>query len=193
MQLATLVNDLIDISKIETGAIDLHISEFEIDQLLNDVSVTYSKSAINKNLVLKVINDIGNVSIRTDYEKVKQILNNLVSNAIKFTQKGSILIKVSGNEGNLLISVTDSGIGISEPDKIIIFDRFRQAEVGLSRSFGGSGLGLTITKGYTEFLGGKIWVDSKPDVGSVFTVSIPVEFLSEKISAPKATPGIQIT
>jgi CheY-like chemotaxis protein/anti-sigma regulatory factor (Ser/Thr protein kinase) len=193
VQLATLVNDLIDISKIETGAIDLYLSEFEVDQLLNDVYAAYSKSAINKNLVLKTINDIGNVSVKTDHEKVKQILNNLVSNAIKFTEKGSITIKVARNEGNILISVTDSGIGIGESDKIIIFDRFRQAEIGLSRSFGGSGLGLAITKGYVDFLGGKIWVDSRPEIGSVFTVSIPVEFLTGKISAPGLIPGIQIT
>ncbi len=193
LQLATLVNDLIDISKIETGAIDLYISEFEVDQLLNDVCDTYSKSAIIKNLILKPINDIGSVSIKTDHEKVKQILNNLVSNAIKFTEKGSITIKVSENTGNLLMSVTDTGIGISESDKMIIFDRFRQAEIGLSRSFGGSGLGLAITKGYVEFLGGEIWVDSKPDIGSVFTVSIPVEFISGKISSPKVIPGIQLS
>ncbi len=192
-QLATLVNDLIDISKIESGAIDLYLSEFEVDQLLNEVNATYSKSAINKKLVLETVNDIGNVLIKTDRDKVKQILNNLVSNAIKFTEKGTIKIKVSGNEGKLLITVTDSGIGISEHTKMIIFDRFRQAEIGLNRSFGGSGLGLAITKGYVDFLGGEIRVDSTPDIGSVFTVSIPVDFVSGMNSSPKVVSGIQIT
>lgn len=192
-QLATLVNDLIDISKIETGAIDLYLSEFEVDQLLNEVHATYSKSAISKNLVLETVNDIGNVLIKSDRDKVKQIVNNLVSNAIKFTEKGKIRIKISGNSGNLLITVSDSGIGVSEHALTIIFDRFRQAETGLNRSFGGSGLGLAITKGYVDFLGGEIWVDSAPDIGSVFTASIPVEFTSDMKSSSKGDSGIQIT
>jgi CheY-like chemotaxis protein len=103
-------------------------------------------------------------------------LNNLVSNAIKFTQKGDVTVVVRRAGENLLVSVTDTGIGIKESDLEVIFDRFRQGETGLSRTYGGSGLGLAISKGNVDFLGGEIWLESKPGKGSVFNFSIPVEF-----------------
>jgi signal transduction histidine kinase/CheY-like chemotaxis protein len=178
LQLATLVNDIIDISKIETGTMELNITEFRADQIVKDLDNSFSKSAREKGLVFTITNELGGIKLRSDLEKIKQILNNLVGNAIKFTPKGSISITLARSLNNILFSVTDTGIGIRESDKEIIFDRFRQAEIGLNRSYGGSGLGLAISKGNVEFLGGKIWFDSQPYKGTSFVFSIPVEFLS---------------
>jgi signal transduction histidine kinase len=175
-QLSTLVNDFIDISKLESGTLQLVISEYQVDQIVSDLDSLFSRSAKEKGLVFLIINEIGNISIRSDLGKIKQALDNLVSNAIKFTAAGSVNITLSRVNDNILVSVADTGIGIRESDKAFIFDRFRQAEIGLSRPYGGSGLGLAITKGNIEFLGGKIWFESKSDKGSVFTFTVPVEF-----------------
>jgi signal transduction histidine kinase/CheY-like chemotaxis protein len=191
-QLATLVNDLIDISKIETGLLDLSTSEYEVAQMLKDLENAFSRAAGEKGLIFTIINDIGNSVIRSDLVKIKQVLNKLVSNAIKFTSNGSVSINLSRSQDNMLFSVADTGIGVSEFDKEVIFDRFRQAEIGLSRSYGGSGLGLAISKGYIEFLGGKIWVDSQQGKGSVFTFTIPVEFLTGSGTRKSDTQNIQI-
>ena len=192
-QLAMLVNDLIDISKIESGTIDRHISESDAEQILMDITNTFYSSANEKGLTFMTSNDIGNSVIKTDHGKIKQILYNLVSNAVKFTQKGNITVKIARDKENILITVSDTGIGIDESHKTIIFERFRQAEIGLNRTYGGSGLGLAISKGNAEFLGGKIWVESKPGEGSVFNVSIPVEFLSGSRTRGKDSPVIPIS
>ena len=192
-QLAMLVNDLIDISKIESGTIDLHNSESDAEQILMDITNTFYSSANEKGLTFITSNDIGNSVIKTDHGKIKQILYNLVSNAVKFTQKGNITIKIARDKENILITVSDTGIGIDESHKTIIFERFRQAEIGLNRTYGGSGLGLAISKGNAEFLGGKIWVESKPGEGSVFNVLIPVEFLSGSRTSGKDSPVIPIS
>jgi signal transduction histidine kinase/ActR/RegA family two-component response regulator len=183
-ELATLVNDFIDISRIESGTIELNITAFYFEQILKDVESTYLKSAKEKGLSLSIINEINNVEIRSDRGKISQVLNNLVSNAIKFTPVGSVSVKASRLFDNLLVSVTDTGIGIMESDKEVIFERFRQAETGLNRPFGGSGLGLAISKGNIDFLGGTITVDSESGKGSVFTFSVPVVFMQKEVKAP---------
>jgi signal transduction histidine kinase len=175
-QLSTLVNDFIDISKLESGTLQLVISEYRTDQIVSDLDYSFSKSAKEKGLAFSIINEIGDIIIRSDLGKIKQAIDNLVSNAIKFTAVGSVKITISRVNDNILVSVADTGIGIRDSDKAIIFDRFRQAEIGLSRPYGGSGLGLAITKGNIEFLGGKIWFESKSEKGSVFTFTVPVEF-----------------
>jgi CheY-like chemotaxis protein/anti-sigma regulatory factor (Ser/Thr protein kinase) len=108
-----------------------------------------------------------------------QALSNLVSNAIKFTHSGKVTVKILMILDNLVFSVADTGIGINESYQKLIFERFRQADSGLTRPYEGSGLGLAITKGNIEFLGGKISVESEPDRGSIFTCVVPVEFISE--------------
>jgi signal transduction histidine kinase len=177
-QLTTLVNDFIDISKLESGTLELHISEFQTNQIIRDLDVYFSRQAKEKDLSFTLINEIGNITIKSDRDKIKQAIDNLVSNAIKFTSEGSVKVTIKRLDDNMVTSVADTGIGIRESDKAIIFDRFRQAEIGLSRPYGGSGLGLAITRGNVEFLGGKIWFESAPDKGSVFTFSVPVEFIA---------------
>jgi len=178
-QLATLVNDLIDISMIESGTISMNVSKFRADEMLTNIDRVFSRSAVEKGLSLTFNNEIGSILIKSDQNKIHQVLTNLVSNAIKFTLQGSVSVKVARLNDNLVISVSDTGIGIKESDTGMVFDRFRQAEVGLTRTYGGSGLGLSICKGNTEFLRGKIWFESSPGKGSVFTFSVPVDFLTE--------------
>jgi signal transduction histidine kinase len=176
-QLASLVNDFIDISKIESGNIVVNDTDFNISDLAIELNNSFVKAATDKGLNFTVLNEVGDIYFKSDRDKIMQVLNNLVSNSIKFTHKGNILVKISKADSKIQFSVTDSGIGISESDKKIIFDRFRQVETGLNRSYGGSGLGLAISKGIVEFMGGKIWFDSNPGEGSVFAFNVPVKLL----------------
>jgi signal transduction histidine kinase len=176
-QLTSLVNDFIDISKIESGSIVLNDTDLDINLLVTELKNSFAKQAMDKGLNFTVLNEVGDFYINSDSEKIRQVLNNLVTNAIKFTHKGNILVKISESGSKIQFSVKDSGIGISDSDKEIIFDRFRQVETGLSRTYGGSGLGLAISKGIVEFMGGKIWLDSKVGEGSVFVFEVPVKFL----------------
>jgi signal transduction histidine kinase len=182
MQLASLVNDLIDISKIDAGAVDLKISQFESRKLLADIRNMFSKTANDRGLEFRTETDLDNIVIRSDQGKIMQALSNLVSNAIKFTPDGSVSVRISRILNNLVISVSDTGIGIKESNQKVIFDRFRQADSGLARSYEGSGLGLAITRGNIEFLGGKIDVFSRIGEGSVFTCTIPVEFIEGAVA-----------
>jgi signal transduction histidine kinase len=182
MQLASLVNDLIDISKIDAGAVDLKISQFESRKLLADIRNMFSKTANDRGLEFRTETDLDNIVIRSDHGKIMQALSNLVSNAIKFTPDGSVSVRISRILNNLVISVSDTGIGIKESNQKVIFDRFRQADSGLARSYEGSGLGLAITRGNIEFLGGKIDVFSRIGEGSVFTCTIPVEFIEGAVA-----------
>ena len=175
-QLSAIINDLIDISKIESGTVELHLTDFTIQDLLSELELLYSKAANEKELTLHFINDLQNVTIRSDRGKIDQVISNLITNAIKFTSSGVVEVHALRSGDNLIISVRDTGIGIDEKDLEIIFNRFRQADISLSRSFGGAGLGLAICKGVIEYMGGNINVESYPGKGSLFTVSVPVTF-----------------
>lgn len=175
-QLTTLVNDFIDISKLESGTLELNNSEFQINQIIRDLDASFNRLAKEKDLSFTIINEIGNITIKSDRDKIKQAIDNLISNGIKFTSEGSVKVTLKRLNDNIVISVADTGIGIRESDREIIFDRFRQAEIGLSKPYGGSGLGLAISKGIVEFLGGKIWFETQHEKGSVFTFSVPVDF-----------------
>lgn len=175
-QLTSLVNDFIDISKIESGNIVLNETDFDLSELINELKNSFAKPAMDKSLSFNVLNEAGNCYIKGDRDKIKQALHNLVSNAIKFTHSGNILVKILKADSKIQFAVIDSGIGVNDSDKEIIFDRFRQVETGLNRSYGGSGLGLAISKGIVEFMRGKIWFDSRPGEGSVFYFDVPVKF-----------------
>ncbi len=177
-QLSTLVTDFIDISRIETGSLEMYLSMFSISELRKDIENECSGLARNKGLSIWISNELGEVSIRADRGKIHQILTNLISNAVKFTNVGGVNIKFTRLDGYLFISVADTGIGIEESHRKLIFNNFSQAESGMSRSYGGTGLGLAIAKGNIDFMGGTIEVDSIPMSGTVFTVKVPVEFMS---------------
>lgn len=173
--LLKLINDILDLSKIEAGKMELHLETFELSFIIDFVRKTISSLAEKKGLALKVdiAEDIPH--IYADPGKIKQLLINLVGNAIKFTPEGgTITIGAEFKDGCFIISVADTGIGIRQEDRDRIFQEFQQAEGSTSREYGGTGLGLTLTRKLTEMHGGKIELESEHGKGSKFTVYIPM-------------------
>lgn len=183
-----LINDILDFSKIEAGQMDIEKVECSLGKLLNSVSALMKPNADEKGLDFRVI-EAGELpaNIFTDPTRLRQCLINLVSNAIKFTAKGYVHIRVSlQNEKDvsyLNIRVEDSGIGIPEDRQQDIFDSFTQADRSTTRKYGGTGLGLAITKQLTGFLGGFLSVSSEEGTGSTFSLTIPtgVDVIEEPV------------
>ena len=177
LHLLDLINDILDLSKIEAGKIELNYENVNIIELITE-SVTLIQPLISKNhniLDTHYSRDIGYIS--TDKTKLKQILYNLLSNAAKFTENGKIdlnIYKEFSNSDVLVISVRDTGIGIAEEHLNKIFHKFTQTDSSRRSIIEGTGLGLSISKSYCEMLGGKITVKSKPDNGTTFTVELPL-------------------
>jgi PAS domain S-box-containing protein len=174
-QLLFIVNDIVDISKIEADQIDINDTETDINILFNEL-VTHYKSALSRrNITIsgKVDRPVNNIMVIADQTKLRQILTNLVSNAVKFTTEGFISIKCSKKGDYLEFIVEDTGSGIPESLHGPIFERFRQAENGLSRIKEGTGLGLAICKAYVEKMGGKIWLESEIGKGTRFYFTVP--------------------
>lgn len=174
-QLLETVNNILDISKIETGQLEVDNEIVDINSLLRDMFLLHNIKASSKNLSLVITLALqdGNCLIQTDKCKLQQIFNNLIDNAMKFTESGYVKFGYKIIKGQINFFVEDSGIGISEQNQNIIFDRFRQVESGLSRTYGGVGLGLSICKDLVRLLGGEIWVHSRPNKGSTFSFSMP--------------------
>ena len=172
-----VINDIIDISKIETGHIDLRNEAVNINELFNELFDSYFQITENKKLKLikKVTLPNFQSIILVDKQKLRQILDNLLSNSIKFTRTGEIEFGYQVSENNVYFYVRDSGIGLNDSEIEIIFDRFNQANKNISPQYGGTGLGLSIVKAYVEKLGGQIGVTSKSGVGSVFHFTIPYQ------------------
>ncbi len=183
--LLSLVNDLLDVSKIETGKEEIEYSEFSLSQLINEVISIFSTEQANDEVILSAdINSEIKDIINTDYKKLKQILVNLTGNSVKFTEKGSIKIKVElekENSKKLKFSICDTGIGISEKTGNKIFNLFVQADGSLTRKHGGTGLGLSISKRYVEMLDGKIWFDSVENQGTTFYFTIKINYFTDNI------------
>jgi PAS domain S-box-containing protein len=174
-QLLHLVDDIIDISKIETGQLKIQKTEFNLNDLLFRLFSVYKSSINESNLKLflkKALPDEEAV-IFTDHTKLRQILDNLLSNAIKFTHEGHVKFGYDILKDEIRFYIEDTGIGISPEVQDAIFERFWQVHRGSSKSYGGTGLGLSISKAYVEKLGGRIWVTSEPGEGSVFYFTIP--------------------
>jgi len=170
--LLNIVNDILDISKIETGQITINNSVVHIDVLIKSLSDFINVLAVQKSLSLCILNEIpkGDNVIWIDESKLRQIITNLLGNSIKYTKKGFVQLQCSLQDEKLLFVVSDTGIGIAEEDQAKIFDRFSQLENELSS---GTGLGLAISKGLTEIMGGNIWFESKINEGSKFYLSVP--------------------
>jgi len=169
------INDLIEISKLEASQMYVSLSEVNVNKQLQDIYAFFQPEVDNKGLQL-VYNDSTfepKLTINTDNEKLYGILVNLIKNAIKYTNKGSIEFGYIGKDSFVEFFVKDTGIGIPKDRQEAIFDRFIQADLSKSRSFEGAGLGLSITKAYVEMLGGKIRVESEEGKGSVFYFTIP--------------------
>jgi signal transduction histidine kinase/CheY-like chemotaxis protein len=190
--LLTLVNDVLDYNKMESGKIVFEQTQFNLGDFLDEILRSYSFRSKAKNLSfdIKKANDLP-VEVIGDPIRLNQILSNLLSNALKFTNHGSIQVFVrelsrTGNQTKLEFTVTDTGIGISQDKHSLIFDSFTQASTDTTRHFGGTGLGLAICKKLIELQGGTITIESEPEKGSTFRFDISFG-ISEKGSQPQNT------
>jgi len=176
MQLLSIINDIIDISKIEAGQVSLNRSEINIEQAITNVYNLNSVLARNKKnkLVLSFPKDSNPTIIHSDETKIEQVIGNLVSNAMKFTNNGTIEMGYTLTGGFIELFVKDSGIGIDPENHALIFERFRQVE-GVNPSITGTGLGLSISKSLVELLGGTIWLESTKGNGAKFYFTLPLE------------------
>ena len=171
-----LINDILDLSKVESGKMELFIEEFDLEKVLKEVSATIIPLVEKNNNSLNLTINTETKSISADITKIRQILLNLLSNATKFTNEGEIDITVDDNPENTLLldfKVSDSGIGMTPEQVDKVFKPFTQADEKTTRKFGGTGLGLTITKMFAEMMGGRIDLSSIINEGTTFIVSIP--------------------
>ena len=190
-----LINDILDLSKIESGRMELYLETFQVDTLIDEVITTIKPQVENNYNLLDVYitNDLG--EMHADLTKTRQILVNLLSNATKFTENGSICLqvareKVPNQEDKICFCITDEGIGMTPEQQQKLFQPFTQVEASTTRRFGGTGLGLTITKQFLEMMGGNICVSSEFGHGSTFSISLPVHISVETTSAQNAKDKI---
>ncbi|GAA3911933.1 response regulator [Chitinophaga oryziterrae] len=189
--LLNLIDEILDLSKIESGKMDLELTGVAVHEVCEDMEALFAPIAREKNLDLKV-NILANAPalIETDKMRLEQILKNLLSNALKFTAKGNVTLQVSALEQNgqpyIRFAVKDTGIGIPADKQQVIFEAFQQADGATRRKYGGTGLGLSISRELAKLLGGEIRLESEPDKGSEFIVTIPVRPQAE------AAPVIQV-
>lgn len=190
--LLSLVNNILDISKIEAGKLELEIEDFEIRKILKDIENILYIKAEEKILDYKTfINPNVPDFLRGDPSRLKQIILNLVNNAVKFTEKGFVHIYIDdleehAEEVTLMIKVVDSGIGISDDGKKNLFQLFSQVDTSTTKNYGGTGLGLSIAKRLATMMQGKIGLESKQDKGSTFWFTVKLEKCSQKIVSPES-------
>jgi signal transduction histidine kinase len=169
-----LINDVLDLSKIEAGQLELELSDYSVQDIAQTVRSTLEPLAADKKLAFKVEMAAGLPSGHGDGRRLTQVLINLVGNAIKFTDAGEVAIKAEANNGLFYVSVRDTGPGISGGDQAKLFQEFQQADNAITKKKGGTGLGLAISKRIIEMHGGKIWVESQLGQGSTFAFTLPV-------------------
>ena len=174
--ISNLVQDLVDFTQIEAGKITIDNNSFSLKDLINEVAVNIQTIYKQKNIELKIeIDEKLNQSILGDAFRIKQVLSNIIGNAYKFTENGFIKIGAKTSNSNLLIiTIEDSGIGIAKEKQQRIFEEFTQADDNIEKKYGGTGLGLTISKKIIEILGGKLTVESKINIGSLFRIELPL-------------------
>ena len=176
-ELLQMLTDMINISKIEAGVISLNRESFDLKNLLKEfVKVTEQELIIRNRKGVEIRHSIPeeDLFLINDQYKLRQILNNLIQNATKFTREGHIELGYTRESEKVILYVRDSGIGIKQEEAEIIFERFRKLDDPLSRNAGGTGLGLYISKTLITHMGGEIWVESSPGEGSAFFLSLPV-------------------
>ena len=189
--LLNLIDEILDLSKIEAGKMDLEYAHVPVHEICADMEGLFAPIAREKNLALNIdIQAEAPVLIETDKMRLEQILKNLLSNALKFTARGSVTLQVAAvaeHPNQVRFSVKDTGIGIPADKQQIIFEAFQQADGSTRRKYGGTGLGLSISRELAKLLGGEIRLDSEPGSGSEFIVTIPVQPQEEKENVAPAT------
>jgi len=173
--LLSLINDILDLAKIEAGRMDLDVEDFELAPAIDNALVLIRERATRKGLTLDTTLPDGLGSVRGDQRKIKQVLVNLLSNAVKFTPEGgSIAVRAERVNGHVEVSIIDTGIGIASEDHAAVFEEFRQVGTDYAKKHEGTGLGLALSRKFVELHGGRIWLKSRPGEGSTFTFTIPV-------------------
>jgi signal transduction histidine kinase/CheY-like chemotaxis protein len=177
-QLSELVNDLLDLAKVEAGKIEIRPVEFEVANLFGALRGMLRPMLVNQSVTLAFDEPDGLPIMRTDEGKVSQILRNFISNALKYTERGQVQVSAQLDRAKeeIVFSVADTGIGIAPEDQERIFDEFSQLENPIQRRVKGTGLGLPLSKRLTELLGGRLWVESQPNVGSTFYAALPIVY-----------------
>ena len=182
--LLNIINDIVDISKIEAGEITIRLTSIPVFEFIQDIRLMFSHRIELRGLQFRIDlpERIRNCLIYADYERLKQVFSNLIGNALKFTTDGFIEIGCRQLNKNLEFRVSDTGIGIAPEHHVQIFDRFRQVETSYKRKYGGNGLGLAITKNLVELMGGRIWLESDAGKGSTFFFTIPYKRINAEIN-----------
>jgi two-component system cell cycle sensor histidine kinase PleC len=175
--LLSIINDILDISRIEAGKMPLTLGEFDLPGLVTEVVAEVEPLIARSRLTVSTLLDDGLPTLVSDRQKVKQIMINLLTNALKFTPEGSVRVLASytAARGEVTIAVEDTGIGIAEEDFEKVFEDFRQADNSPTREYGGAGLGLAICRRLAGMLDGQLTVSSKLGIGSTFTLVLPRE------------------
>jgi len=172
--LLALINDVLDLSKMEAGQLTLSLGDYAMGEVVLAVVAQLESLAATKALALKAIVPPDLPAGRGDERRLTQVLLNLAGNAIKFTDHGQIVIEARATDGAFVVSVADSGPGISEADQPKIFEEFQQADSSSTRTKGGTGLGLSISRRIVELHGGRLWVESTLGEGSTFSFTVPL-------------------
>jgi CheY-like chemotaxis protein/nitrogen-specific signal transduction histidine kinase len=187
-RLTDTLNKILNVTRLEFDKVDLNYKEFDVCLLIKSVEGFYYNSAKLNNTKISSVLQAESIIVKSDAKLLEDVLNNLVNNAVKFTQNGIIKLIaekiIEDKKDFLVIKVEDNGIGIPEEKQSLVWQEFRQASEGMNRSFEGTGLGLTISKKYVELLGGEISIESKENIGTVFTIKLPVNSHEIKVSGP---------
>ncbi|MDR0326276.1 MAG: response regulator [Oscillospiraceae bacterium] len=192
--LLDIINDILDMSKIESGKLELHPTDYDFNELLSNIVSMFQYMASTKGIDFRfeAEGELPGVLFGDDI-RLRQILTNICGNAIKFTQKGHVRLKTAAAGGNLVFTIEDTGVGIRKEDMPKLFSAFMQADLAKNRNIKGTGLGLAISKSFVEMMGGSIMVKSKYGVGTEFTINVPtVEGDREKIRCRALEKGEQI-
>ena len=187
-QLLGLINDILDLSKIEAGCLDVAPQHFNVEDLMLRVTETVRHMAEEKGLTFTT-NTRDIPPVYSDRDRIHQILLNLLSNAVKFTRQGGVHVEAFSLGGRVIFEVRDTGIGIPESEQAFVFDQFRQVDGSTTREYGGTGLGLAISRKLAVLLGGSISVSSKPGEGSTFTLNLPMEYFDPGDAAALPLPA----
>ena len=189
-----LINDVLDLSKVESGKMDVYAERFEVAPLVEEVASAVESLVGKKGNRIEVRLGPNLEFMESDVTKIRQILLNLLSNAAKFTEAGTIVLAASrenGDGGRLIFSVSDTGMGMSEEQLAKLFQRFTQADSSTTRRFGGTGLGLSLTKAFADILDGTVSVESEPGRGTTFTVALPARYVAPVLDMPESAEDEQ--
>ncbi|MDH3558471.1 MAG: HAMP domain-containing histidine kinase, partial [Deltaproteobacteria bacterium] len=172
--------DVLDLSKIEAGQLVLSLDDYSMKEVVHTIFTSVESLAAEKNLELKVSVSPEVAHGKGDHQRISQVFLNLVGNAIKFTEAGEVRIEATASNDTFVVSVSDTGPGLSEADQQMIFEEFHQVDGSSTRKKGGTGLGLSIAKRIVEMHGGRIWVESTVGKGSTFWFTLPVRVERQK-------------